>query len=301
MTPAPPAGNRHTAPTGYGLRHLRFTLDVRVKVRQLYATLRPLPFARVYAGAFLLVNLILLVAPGRVRAGVELATSTNVAHLAVDPLFVLPASAMIDQGQLWLWIPLILGLVGGLESHIGTRRTLVAVFGAHVVASVLSEGILLARVAAHLEPTSMLHVVDVGPSYMILAALAGCLVVGGLRLRLAALGVGALILPGLLHGVTALDMSAVGHLSALLLGSIFTVWLTRRFALRTDRLALVWTRIVWSRPPLRLPDPARPASLPGARVRRPLRPVAALVRPLLGRLRPRRSPAPASDGAGRCR
>ena len=225
--------------------------------RRLELRFGPLPFARVYAGLFLAINVLLLAMPDHWRAAVQVATSTNVSRLATDPLFVLPASAFIDEGQLWLWIPLILLLVGGLESHIGTRWALIAVFGAHTVATLLSESILLTRVALHLEPTSQLHTVDIGPSYMVLAALAGCLVVGGFRLRLGALAVGAFILPGLLHGFTSLDMTAVGHVSALVLGAAFSVALTRRFTLRTDWLQLLtgplvtgvmWTRLTWGRP-----------------------------------------------------
>ncbi len=239
--------------------------------RRLELTLRPLPFARVYAGLFLVINLVLLALPDSWRAAVDLATSTNVARLATDPLFVLPASAFVDEGQLWLWIPLILLLVGGLESHIGTRRAVLAVFGAHTVATLLSEGILLTRVALHLEPISQLHIIDIGPSYMVLAALAGCLVVGGIRLKLGALAVGAFILPGLLHGLTSLDMTAVGHVSALVLGATFAVVLTRRFTLRTDRLRLlagslvagvVWTRLTWGRP-LAYTDPSYTSTITG--------------------------------------
>ncbi len=54
-----------------------------------------------------------------------------------------------------------------------------------------------------------------------LAAAAGCLVVGGWWLRAIAALAGMLIVPGLLAGLTHLAMPAVGHLMSLAFGAAF--------------------------------------------------------------------------------
>jgi hypothetical protein len=171
-----------------------------------------------YALLLLLGDIVMALLPNTDRLAIAHATSTNITHLAVDPLIVLPASAFVDLGNGWAWVPLSLLLLGGLERVVGVRRAILIAFGAHVVATLLSEGLLLMQVAWHVMPRSDLDVLDVGPSYLILAALSGCLVVGSWRLRAAAVLAGLIVVPGLLSGLTSLDMSAVGHLSSLVLG-----------------------------------------------------------------------------------
>jgi hypothetical protein len=199
------------------------------------AGLRATPVATAYAALLLVVNVILALVPEHVEHVVAHATSTNLVHLALDPLFVLPTSALVDEGQTWLWVPLTLILLGGLERVVGSRRALLVTFGAHCLASLLSEGVLLARIATNHAPTSDIHLVDVGPSYMMLAALAACLVVGGPKLRITALAIGALLVPGLVSAVPELDMSAVGHLSSLLLGAALMLLVRQRDQRRAPR------------------------------------------------------------------
>lgn len=155
------------------------------------------------------------------QRGLARAASTNIAQLATEPLLVLPASAVVDASNGWIWAPLTLLLVGGIERRLGAGRAVVVTFGAHVVATLVSEGILLVQINRHLQPRSAAHMLDVGPSYVLLAALAGCLVIGSWRLRAAALVVGVLIVPGLLTQLPHLDMSSVGHFTALVLGAAF--------------------------------------------------------------------------------
>ena len=96
---------------------------------------------------------------------------------------MLPASAFVDQGNGFLWLPLTLILVGGLERKLGAGRTLLITFGAHLLATLISEGVLLAQIAGHAAPRSDVDIVDVGPSYVILAAIAACLVLGTWKWR----------------------------------------------------------------------------------------------------------------------
>jgi uncharacterized membrane protein YphA (DoxX/SURF4 family) len=101
-------------------------------------------------------------------------------------------------------------------------------FGAHGLATLISEGMLLAQIASHVAPRSDVDILDVGPSYVILAAMAACLVLGSWKLRLAAVIAGAIVIPGLLVGLDGWDMSAMGHLCALILGTVFALAFTER-------------------------------------------------------------------------
>jgi hypothetical protein len=184
------------------------------------------PFTASYAIVLLVANVFMTILSSRDQTAVAQAASTNITHLALDPLLVLPASAVIDLGgSRWIWIPLTLFLLGGIERRLGLGRTVIVAFGAHVIASLVSEGLLLVRIAWHLQPRSEMNILDVGPSYVILAALSGCLVIGSWRLRAGAFVIGALIIPGLMTRLPELDMSAVGHLLAIILGATFAGYL----------------------------------------------------------------------------
>jgi hypothetical protein len=51
---------------------------------------------------------------------------------------------------------------------LGALRTAILVFGAHVVGTYLSEGILALRVVLHSAPRSSLLIPGVGPSYVVM-------------------------------------------------------------------------------------------------------------------------------------
>jgi hypothetical protein len=186
------------------------------------------PLAALFALGLVLTELVMLLLPDADQTSIARAASTNITHLAIDPLFVLPASAFVDLGNTWLWVPLTLILLGGLERMLGRGRALMIAFGAHVIATVISEGMLLLQIAWHAAPRSQVNILDVGPSYVILAAMAACLILGSWKLRIAAVLSGAIVIPGLLAGINSLDMSAVGHLSSLIVGALFALAFTDR-------------------------------------------------------------------------
>jgi hypothetical protein len=141
---------------------------------------------------------------------------------------VLPASAFVDLGNTWLWVPLTLILLGGLERKLGPSRALLIAFGVHILATLISESMLLLQIAWHTQPRSDVNILDVGPSYVILAVMAACLILGSWKLRIAAVVSGAIVIPGLVSGLNSFDMSAVGHLSSLILGGVFALGFTER-------------------------------------------------------------------------
>ena len=182
--------------------------------------MRRAPLAVFYAFSLVSIEAVMALLPHHQQLAIARAASTNITHLAIDPLFVLPASAFVDQGHGLLWLPLTLILVGGLERKLGSGRTLLITFGAHMLATLISEGVLLAQIAGHAAPRSDVDIIDVGPSYVILAAIAACLVLGSWKLRFAAVVAGAIVIPGLLVGLDGFDVSAMGHLCALILGTL---------------------------------------------------------------------------------
>jgi hypothetical protein len=194
---------------------------------EFFGAIRRIPVAVGYALALMFSNIVMSLLSAGAQSSVANATSTNIAHLATDPFFVLPSSAFIDTDTGWLWMPLSLILIGGLERRFGSRRTFLIVFGAHVVATLISESVLLMQVVYHVMPHSQINIIDVGPSYVILAAMAGCLAVGSRSLRIVAFITGALIVPQLLVDLPELDMSSVGHFCALVFGAGFTLGATR--------------------------------------------------------------------------
>jgi hypothetical protein len=195
--------------------------------RELLAQARIIPIAVGYAALLVLSNIVMALLPLTTQDAIADAASTNISHLAVDPFFVLPASAFVDTSNSWLWMPLSLILIGGLERRFGSRRTFLVLLSAHAVATLISEGVLFLQVARQLAPKSAINIVDVGPSYVILAAMAGCLAVGSRSLRITAFIVGVLIVPDLLVDLPELDMAAIGHLFALLLGATLALSCTR--------------------------------------------------------------------------
>jgi hypothetical protein len=192
-------------------------------LRGLRATLREMPLAVSVAVVLAIGNVIMALLPAGDQLALARAASTNIAHLAIDPVVVLPASAFVDFGNGFLWVPLTLILLGGLERKFGAGRALAVTFGAHVVATLLSEGILLLQIASRLAPRSAINILDVGPSYAILAALSACLVVGGWRLRVAAVVSAMIVIPGVVMDSNGMDVSAVGHLTSLILGALLAV------------------------------------------------------------------------------
>ncbi|GGW65837.1 membrane protein [Streptomyces lucensis JCM 4490] len=107
--------------------------------------------------------------------------STNIHELSRTPVRVLVASAMwIDSGH---WVPYALLFSvfhAPAERWLGTARWLAVCALAHVLASLISEGVLLKAIRDGMAPHSAVNSLDIGVSY----ALAG--VVAVLTYRIAA-------------------------------------------------------------------------------------------------------------------
>lgn len=148
--------------------------------------------------------------------------STSLVNLARVPGLVLVLSGLLVVGGPYVdWVLLALIGVGGVEWRFGWWRTLAAVGGAHAIATLLSEGLVGVRISTGALPASYTRLVDVGPSYLVVAGLAAC-VVAGPRWWWRAAAAASLVVsaPDLLGGLTSLDLSATGHLASFVLGAL---------------------------------------------------------------------------------
>jgi hypothetical protein len=143
--------------------------------------------------------------------------STDLANLADHPVRAMLLSACFAEGNLLAWSLLALVGMGALGWRWGVWRPQVLVLAVHVLATLVSQGITAVRIAHGALPESARSAHDVGPSYVVVAALIGAVGYGTLVGRiLAALGFGLLV-PSLFGGLTSLDVAAVGHLASVVL------------------------------------------------------------------------------------
>jgi hypothetical protein len=106
--------------------------------------------------------------------------STNLANLGTHPVAAMVVSAFFAQSDLAVWVVLALLGIGVTGLALGARRTLVLVASAHVLGTLISEGILWFQIRTGALPAAQERILDVGPSYVVVSALVAAAVFGGL-------------------------------------------------------------------------------------------------------------------------
>ncbi len=187
--------------------------------------------ASVFLAGFVVVTATGAVLPARDRSAVAAWASTSVANLEHHPVGSLALSAFIAGGSAWMWpLLIVLGLFGANRA-LGNRRTALICVAGHVIGTLVSEGIVAYRVDAGLLPESSRHLLDVGPSYVVVSAIVAGLAFGCWPARLAAaLDLAVLVLAGrIFAGLTSLDVAAVGHTTAIAVaaGGVLVIWARR--------------------------------------------------------------------------
>ena len=144
--------------------------------------------------------------------------STNLDELAKDPVRVLPASAfLVTSGSEWLaWVVLFTVLAAPVEHRIRSGHTITVFALGHVGATLLTAAGLRLALEVDLAESSVVHAVDVGPSYGFIA-LAG-LMTYLLSPRLRWIYLGAWSLGLVAAAVIFASFTDFGHLVALLIG-----------------------------------------------------------------------------------
>jgi hypothetical protein len=160
--------------------------------------------------------------------------STSVHNLEHHPAGCLVLSAFFSSGFLSAWPILITLALFGANHVLGNLRTFLTCVAGHVVGTLVSEGVVAYRVAHGALPPPDRYLIDVGPSYVVVAAIAVGLLLGGWLIRAAAaLDFALLIFVGqIFAGLSHLDVAAVGHLTALVTGAVggFLGWQRQRKA-----------------------------------------------------------------------
>jgi len=179
--------------------------------------------------------------PGHDRDAVLAWTSTSVHNLEHHPVGCLVASAFFPTSFLLAWPVVIALAMFAAISVLGSWRTALTCAAGHVVGTVVSEGIVAYRIAHGSLPPADRFLLDVGPSYVVMAAVAIALLYGRWPARTAAaIDLVLLIFVGqIFAGLSRLEVAAVGHLTALITGAVtatFFVWHRRRKARVLNRL-----------------------------------------------------------------
>lgn len=158
--------------------------------------------------------------------------STNVVNLRHDPVGCLVVSAFFPTASLTAWPALIALAMFGANRVLGNWRTLLVCAAGHVIGTLVSEGIVAYRVAHGLLPAADRHIIDVGPSYVVVSAIVVAILYGSWLARVAAVvDLALLVFVGdIFSGLSQLQVAAVGHTTAIIvaaaLGS-FLVWRLR--------------------------------------------------------------------------
>jgi hypothetical protein len=148
--------------------------------------------------------------------------STNVVNLSHDPLGSLVASAFVPTGNSVAWPFLIAMAMFGANRALGNWRTATVCAAGHVAGTLVSEGIVAYRIAHKLLPESDSRIIDVGPSYVVVAAIAAALLYGPWLARIAA-AVDLFLLVvvgGIFSGLSTFQVAAVGHTTSIVVAAI---------------------------------------------------------------------------------
>ncbi|MER0447385.1 rhomboid-like protein [Streptomyces sp. Edi4] len=161
--------------------------------------------------------------------------STNLANMGDHPVEALIASTFLFGADPWAClrgIALTGVVLAFLVIRFGNLRAIALIAAGQVLGTLVSEGLLAARIAAGRADPALRATLDVGPSYVMISALAAVVAVGARPwhrwVALAALAVRA---PHLTTGLGTMGVAAVGHLTALSSG-VLLAWGLRSFGVR---------------------------------------------------------------------
>jgi hypothetical protein len=189
-----------------------------------------------YVGLFALTNAMISTRPPAVRQAWVAWASTDLVNLAQHPLGCLVVSAFLDSSDTLLWIGL--GLIGlsSAGRALGNLRCAIVLAVSHVVSTAASEGVLAYRIAVGAIAASERVSVDIGPSYVVVAALAVGVAYGRTPWRITSGIAFALLAPQLFDGLNQLHVAAVGHCCATLIGIVAGFFLQRNWRGREREL-----------------------------------------------------------------
>lgn len=188
-------------------------------------------FASVYLACFVAVEFSYALLTPAAQARLIAWASTSVTNLEHEPVLPLLLSALVAPGYVVVWPVLIALAVFGANRALGNAGTALVCLAGQVIGSLVSEGIVAYRVDAGQLDVANRHLTDVGPSYVVASAIVITLMCGTWTARvLAAVDLAVLVFIGhIFSGLSHLDVSAVGHVTAMITAAAATgLILTRR-------------------------------------------------------------------------
>ncbi|MFD7553134.1 MULTISPECIES: rhomboid-like protein [unclassified Streptomyces] len=140
--------------------------------RPLRSWIRSSPGTHIWLLIIAVTSIVVAIAPDRVEHVLLHRNSSNIHQLVKYPIRALLSSAfwIEDPASLALYAVLFEVFHAPVERWLGTLRWLAIVATAHVVATLISQKVLLTAIQAHEAPRSMTHVVDIGVSYGLAAS-----------------------------------------------------------------------------------------------------------------------------------
>ncbi|MFF8269844.1 rhomboid-like protein [Streptomyces sp. NPDC016562] len=140
--------------------------------RPLRSWIRSSPGTHIWLLIIALTSIVVVIAPDRVEHVLLHRNSSNIHQLDRYPVRALLSSAfwIENPASLALYAVLFELFHAPVERWLGTLRWLTIVASAHVVATLVSQKLLLMAIQDHRAPRSMTHVVDIGVSYGLAAA-----------------------------------------------------------------------------------------------------------------------------------
>jgi hypothetical protein len=182
--------------------------------------LRRYAVAWAYLGGFAVVQATFASLSPSARASFAAWASTSAANLSHDPVGCLVVSAFVAGGGargLVVWVPVIALAMFGANRGVGNWRLAAVCAAGHVTGTLISEGIVAWRVSSGALPASYRHLIDIGPSYVVVSALVVALLCAPRAWRvLAAVDLLFLVFVArIFAGLPELDVAAVGHLTAM--------------------------------------------------------------------------------------
>jgi hypothetical protein len=155
--------------------------------------------------------------------------STNIRHLATDPLQVLFESLLWIDGRYWTpYLVLFTLFLAPAEHWLGQMRWLAVGLTTHVAATYISEGWLYLAIEYRHAAQRLVHTTDIGVSYFLVG------VIAVLAYRIATpwrwVYLAVLIIALAVPLVTQFDFTAVGHFSAIFVGLLCQPLTRRRSA-----------------------------------------------------------------------
>ncbi|MFJ5547050.1 rhomboid-like protein [Streptomyces sp. NPDC093225] len=140
--------------------------------RPVRSWIRSSPGTHVWLVIIAVTSLVVVIVPDRTEHLLLHRNSSNIHELVQHPVRSLVASAfwIESPASLLLYAALFEVFHAPVERWLGTVRWFVVVATAHVVATLASQNAVLMAIRDHRAPRSMVHVVDIGVSYGLAAA-----------------------------------------------------------------------------------------------------------------------------------